>query len=83
LIRRALSGVLTADQLARYDQLSQERAQQRDQVRRGSIWIETADGQLQERPVGIGLSDGQYTQIVGESLNEGDLVVTRVRETAG
>jgi HlyD family secretion protein len=83
LIRRALSGVLTADQLARYDQLSQERAQQRDQVRRGTIWVETADGQLQQRPVGIGLSDGQYTQIVGEALNEGDRVVTRVRETAG
>ena len=83
LIRRALSGVLTSDQLARYDQLSQDRARQRDQVRRGTIWIETAEGQLQERPVGIGLSDGQYTQIIGESLNEGDRVVTRVRENAG
>lgn len=83
LIRRALSGVLTSEQLARYDQLSQERAQQRDQVRRGSIWIETEDGRIQERPVGIGLSDGQYTQIVGPALNEGDRIVTRVRESAG
>jgi len=83
LIRRALSGVLTADQMARYDALSEERAQQREEVRRGSIWIETEDGRLQERPVGIGLSDGQFTQVIGPALTEGDRVVTRVRESAG
>lgn len=83
MIRRALSDILTVEQMARYDQLSQERSRQRDQVRRGSIWIETEAGRIQERPVGIGLSDGQYTQIVGPALNEGDHIVTRVRESAG
>jgi len=83
LIRRALSDILTTEQLARYDQMSQERSRQRDQVRRGSIWIETAEGRLQERQVGIGLSDGQYTQILGPSITETDRVVTRVRETNG
>ncbi|WP_375548971.1 efflux RND transporter periplasmic adaptor subunit [Oceanicaulis alexandrii] len=83
LIRRALSDILTSEQLARYDQMSQERSRQRDQVRRGSIWIETAEGRLQERQVGIGLSDGQYTQILGPSITETDRVVTRVRETNG
>jgi HlyD family secretion protein len=83
LIRRALSDILTSEQLARYDQMSQERSRQRDQVRRGSIWIETAEGRIQERPVGIGLSDGQYTQILGPAVTETDRVVTRVRETNG
>lgn len=63
--------------------MSQERSRQRDQVRRGSIWIETVEGRLQERQVGIGLSDGQYTQILGPSITETDRVVTRVRETNG
>ncbi len=80
LTRRALSEVLTADQLRRYDELAAERASSRDNVRRGQLWVETADGQLQARPVGLGLSDGQFTQILGPGLEEGDEVVTRVRE---
>ncbi len=79
-IRRALAGVLTAEQMARYDQLAAERASERTEVRRGQVWVETAEGRLQARPVGLGLSDGQYTQILGEGVSEGDAVVTRVRE---
>lgn len=79
-IRRALAGVLTSEQMIRYDQLAAERASQRTEVRRGQVWVETAEGRLQARPVGLGLSDGQYTQILGEGLSEGDSVVTRVRE---
>jgi HlyD family secretion protein len=80
VIRRALAGVLTAEQMARYDALAAQRVNQRQEVRRGQVWIETADGRLQARPVGLGLSDGQYTQILGEGLSAGDRVVTRVRE---
>jgi HlyD family secretion protein len=80
LMRRALSDVLTAEQMARYDALAAERADQRSDVRRGQLWVETAEGRLQSRPVGLGLSDGQFTQILGEGFNAGDAVVTRVRE---
>ncbi|MGJ3233281.1 MAG: efflux RND transporter periplasmic adaptor subunit [Oceanicaulis sp.] len=80
LTRRALADVLTADQLARYDALAAERANQRGDVRRGQIWVETPDGRLQSRPVGLGLSDGQYTQLIAEGFEAGDPVVTRVRE---
>jgi HlyD family secretion protein len=80
VIRRALAGVLTADQMIRYDALASERANQREDVRRGQLWVETEEGGLQARPVGLGLSDGQFTQILGEGLAEGDLVVTSVRE---
>jgi HlyD family secretion protein len=83
LMRRALSDVLTAEQLARYDALAAERADQRSQVRRGALWVETPDGRLQSRPVGLGLSDGQFTQVIGEGFSEGDSVVTRVRESGG
>ena len=80
LMRRALSDVLTAEQMARYDALAAERADQRSDVRRGQLWVETAEGRLQSRPVGLGLSDGQFTQILGEGFEAGDAVVTRVRE---
>ncbi|MEQ8433333.1 MAG: efflux RND transporter periplasmic adaptor subunit [Oceanicaulis sp.] len=80
LMRRALSDVLTAEQMARYDALAAERANQRSDVRRGQLWVETAEGRLQSRPVGLGLSDGQFTQILGEGFDAGDAVVTRVRE---
>jgi HlyD family secretion protein len=80
LTRRALAGVLTADQMRRYDEIVAERASARQQVRRGQLWVQTADGRLQARPVQLGLSDGQFTQIIGEGLEEGDEVVTRVRE---
>jgi len=83
MIRRALSDILTAEQLARYDALARERATRRDQVRRGVVWVETAEGRLQQRPVALGLSDGQYTQVMGDALQPGDRIVTRVRESQG
>jgi HlyD family secretion protein len=80
VIRRTLAEILTSEQMARYDALAAEQASQRQEVRRGQLWIETEDGRLQARPVGLGLSDGQYTQILGQGLAAGDRVVTRVRE---
>lgn len=79
LMRRALSEVLSAEQLARYDELAAERANQRSEVRRGALWVEV-EGGIQARPVGLGLSDGQFTQILAEGFEAGDAVVTRVRE---
>ncbi len=80
ITRRALAGVLTADQMRRYDELVAQRSQMREEVRTGQLWVETEDGRLQARPVRLGLSDGQFTQIIGQGLEEGDEVVTRIRE---
>lgn len=79
-MRSALAQVLTTEQLARYDALTAERASQRQDVRRGTIWVQTADGRLEARQVGLGLSDGQYTQLLGDQVSEGERVVVRVRE---
>lgn len=80
MIRRALADILTDEQMRRYDEITAERASARQDVRRGQLWVETEDGRLQARPVQLGLSDGQFTQIIGPGLDEGDEVVTRVRE---
>lgn len=79
VMRRTLASVLTDEQMARYDELASER-RGRSQVRRGRVWLETDSGRIQSRPVGLGLSDGQYTQVIAEGLEAGDEVVIRVRE---
>jgi len=79
-MRSALAQVLTSEQMARYDALIAERANRRQDVRRGTLWVQTADGRLEARQVGLGLSDGQFTQVLGGELGEGEQVVVRVRE---
>ncbi len=79
-MRSALAQVLTSEQMARYDALIAERANRRQDVRRGTLWVQTADGRLEARQVGLGLSDGQFTQVLGDELGDGEQVVVRVRE---
>lgn len=79
-MRSALAQVLTTEQMARYDAIIAERANQRQDVRRGTLWVQTADGRLEARQVGLGLSDGQFTQVLGDQLAQGERVVVRVRE---
>jgi HlyD family secretion protein len=75
-ITTALQGILSEDQMRRYRTLQ---AEARD-VRQATLWVETADGQLEERPVRIGISDSQNTEVIGGRLELGEQVVTRARE---
>ncbi|WP_270375778.1 efflux RND transporter periplasmic adaptor subunit [Marinicauda sp. Alg238-R41] len=81
MMQRALRDVLSADQMARFQQLQSERgARGGERPARGTLWVETAQGRLRNQPVLLGLSDGQYTQIMGDTLEAGSPVVVRVRE---
>lgn len=81
VMRRALASVLTEAQLDRWEALSAERRSTRpEDTRPGTLWVETADGRLESRAVRLGLSDGQYTQILTDALEAGDAAVVRVRE---
>lgn len=91
-LQRALGDVLTAEEMSRLNQIMAQAAQGggrqgrqrrggREEVQRGTVWIRRADGRIESRPVRVGLSDGQHTQIMGEGLSAGDQVVVRVRET--
>ncbi|MGP1275218.1 MAG: efflux RND transporter periplasmic adaptor subunit [Caulobacterales bacterium] len=87
MIQRALGDILTQEEIARLNTMMAEaragggaRNRARSEVQRGTIWVQRSDGRIQSRPVLVGLSDGQYTQIMGEGLNEGENVVVRVRE---
>lgn len=82
MIQRALRDVLTPEQMERLAEIQSEQGGRRGRgnVRRGTVWVQTSEGRLAQRQVGLGLSDGQFTQIIGDSLSEGDEVVSRVRE---
>jgi HlyD family secretion protein len=81
LVRRALADILTSEQMARYDALqTQTRSSGRQEFRRGQVWVQRPDGRIEARTVGIGLSDGQFSQITGDGFQEGDRVVIRTRE---
>ncbi len=77
IMRRALSPILTEEQRARLDEVLEGGG---ERPRTGTLWVETGDGRLEARPVRLGLSDGQFTEVLGEGFEAGDAVVTRVRE---
>lgn len=87
MLQRALGDVLTSEEMARLNAILADGARRsggrqgaREEVQRGTIWIQRSDGRLEPRPVRVGLSDGQYTQVMGENISEGERVVVRVRE---
>ena len=45
-----------------------------------TVWVEEADGTLVERPIRVGISDSQKSEVVGGRLEAGEAVVTRARE---
>ncbi|GJL96927.1 MAG: hypothetical protein DHS20C06_07440 [Hyphobacterium sp.] len=79
LMATALRGVLSAEQMTLFQQMQAENAE----TRPASVWVETADGALEERRIRIGVSDGRHTEVVGGDLEAGDAVVTRARMSEG
>jgi len=76
MMERVLQQYLTPDQM---DQFRQSSNAMQD-VRRGELWIQDKDGKLQRRPVMLGISDDEYTEILNSDLEPGTVVVTRIRE---
>jgi len=57
---RILKDVLTDDQWQRLLVLKKERAN----TRRAQVWVMAEDGRLQQRPVVLGLSDDNHTEVI-------------------
>ena len=66
---------LSAEQFKQYQQIRR----QASETRSGQIWIQSADGEINPLPVKFGISDDNYTQIIGKDIKPGDLAVTRIR----
>ncbi len=72
-IARILDGILTPEQLKAFNDL---RAERRETMRPGLVWIETPAG-LEPRRIRIGLSDESYSEVIGGKLEIGEKVITR------
>jgi hypothetical protein len=75
-ISSSIEGVLTPEQLERYREIQAEL----DPSQRATLWVLNDAGQLVPRRVGVGVTDSSSAEILGDALQEGDLVVIRVRE---
>lgn len=74
-VARILEGILTPEQMQTFQTL---RAERRETMRPGLVWIETPKG-LEPRRIRIGLADESYSEVIGGKLDAGERVVTRVR----
>lgn len=75
-IDRELQSVFTPEQMAQYRELAREARE----TRPGTVWVETAEGRLEERRVRLGINDSQQTEVVGGNLEPGEAVIVRARE---
>ena len=66
---------LTPEQFKQYEQTRRQASESRP----GQIWIQSEDGEINPVNVKFGISDDNYTQILGKNIKEGDVVVTRIR----
>ena len=76
MIDRVLQQHLTPEQMEVYRQSNSNTRN----VRRGEIWLQSDRGEPQSRPVILGISDDEYTEILDTDLESGTVVITRIRE---
>ena len=48
-------------------------------IRDASLWVQTSDGKMRQKPVRLGLSDGAFIEVIS-GLEPSDQVVTGIRE---
>jgi HlyD family secretion protein len=66
---------LTEDQFSAYQAMRAER----QELRPGTLWVQDAEGEIRLVNVRLGLSDDRYTLVSGRGIEEGTVVVTRMR----
>jgi len=66
---------LTPEQFKQYQQIRR----QASETRAGQIWIQSDDGEINPVAVKFGISDDNFTQILGRNVKQGDVVITRIR----
>lgn len=76
-LENILSGILTTEQMAAYRKSRQHTGRE---FRRGVVWLEDDDGRLVRASVRLGISDDNYTEILGGDIQAGDQVIARARK---
>ena len=66
---------LTPEQFKQYQQIRK----QASETRSGQLWVQSEDREINPVPVRFGISDDNYTQVFGKNIEEGTVVITRIR----
>ena len=66
---------LTEEQFKQYQQIRQ----QASETRPGQIWVQSENGEINPVAVKYGISDDNYTQLIGKNVEVGSVVITRIR----
>lgn len=66
---------LTSEQLRQYQQIRK----QASETRSGQLWVQSEEGEINPVPVRFGIGDDNYTQVFGKQIEEGTVVITRIR----
>jgi HlyD family secretion protein len=80
--RERIREILTPDQRTRFDQLVTERSGGGIGAP-GRLWVQGPDGKLKPVTLRLGLSDGNYTEVLEGDVNEGQEVVVGSTERPG
>lgn len=75
-LEQALSPLLTDAQKTAFQRWKDGR----EAVRPGSVWVLGKTGMPERRSIRTGLSDDQFTEVVGGDLAEGEAVIVRARD---
>jgi HlyD family secretion protein len=82
--REQIRAILTPDQRGKYDQQGAEQGGGRAGAgSSGRVWILGPDGKPKAVTVQLGISDGNFTEIVGGELKDGQDVITNAGERPG
>lgn len=69
---------LTTEQFKQY----QQTRQQASEFRSGQLWVQSEDSEINPVRVKFGINDDNYTQVIGKNVEEGTVVVTRIRNVS-
>lgn len=75
-VEQVVASILTPDQVQSFDRWKRER----ESARNATVWVLAANGQIEDRPVRLGVADDQFTEVLSGKLEPGDRLVTRARE---
>lgn len=77
-LNNRLRNILTPEQMRKYAELRRGfrgRRGQGTRVRRGRLWVVGADGAPKAVRIVLGITDGQYTEVRGTGISNGDKVI--------
>ncbi|HEY7495057.1 MAG TPA: hypothetical protein VIH59_28630, partial [Candidatus Tectomicrobia bacterium] len=80
--RTQIRGMLTAEQLQKYEEILKAREEATPQGRPGRVWVMNADGMPEPRTLTLGISNDTHTEVLSGELTVGQQVITGILATA-